>query len=59
MTLTCKHHWVIEMANGHLSRGVCRHCSEVRMFTNSEAEWGPEKRSVAAHTRCITAATQE
>ena len=31
----CSHHWVIEPANGSLSRGVCQICQEVREFENS------------------------
>ena len=31
----CRHHWVIEPANGRRSRGECRNCREVRDFENS------------------------
>ena len=31
----CRHHWVIEAANGPLSRGVCRHCRTAKLFANS------------------------
>ena len=31
----CRHHWVIEPANGRYSRGKCRNCQEVRSFENS------------------------
>lgn len=31
----CRHHWVIEPANGRYSRGECRNCHEVRSFENS------------------------
>lgn len=31
----CSHHWVIDSANGPISRGVCRLCQEVREFENS------------------------
>jgi hypothetical protein len=31
----CQHHWVIEPANGPVSRGVCKLCQEVRDFGNS------------------------
>ena len=31
----CRHHWVIEPANGRHSRGECRKCHEVRAFENS------------------------
>ncbi|MFQ6026887.1 MAG: hypothetical protein ACE5Q6_05155 [Dehalococcoidia bacterium] len=41
---TCCHHWMIEPANGPLSRGKCRHCNEVRMFENTVTvrEWGDD-----------------
>lgn len=41
VTDTCCHHWVIESADtAHHnmraeSKGVCKHCGEVRMFKNS------------------------
>ncbi len=31
----CTHHWVIDAANGHLSRGVCKLCHTAREFENS------------------------
>jgi hypothetical protein len=31
----CRHHWIIETANGPVSRGVCRICQETREFRNS------------------------
>jgi len=31
----CCHHWVIEPADGPISLGVCRKCSESRQFRNS------------------------
>ena len=30
----CAHYWVIETANGPLSRGVCQVCREVKEFKN-------------------------
>ena len=33
--MACTHHWVIDAANGHTSRGVCQVCNEVREFENS------------------------
>ena len=44
----CAHHWVIDAANGHTSRGVCKRCGQVREFENStEASlWIPPKRDV-------------
>ncbi len=37
----CTHHWVIDAADGHLSRGVCKLCQAVRGFENSllSAKW--------------------
>ena len=31
----CRHHWVIEPANGRYSQGECRKCHAVRAFENS------------------------
>jgi len=33
--VACKHHWVIEAANGPVSNGKCRLCGEVKEFSNS------------------------
>jgi hypothetical protein len=33
--LGCKHHWVIEAANGPVSWGECQICHEGREFQNS------------------------
>ena len=35
---TCKHHWVIEPANGPTSKGVCKLCGEVKVFDNILAD---------------------
>ena len=32
---TCKHHWVIEAANGPISWGECQVCHEGKEFKNS------------------------
>ena len=44
---SCRHHWVIEAANGHTSRGVCKRCDEVGEFENSTyaTVWIPPKRA--------------
>ena len=34
-TRACRHHWIIEPANGRHSRGKCRNCHEERTFENS------------------------
>lgn len=36
----CKHHWVIDEANGPESEGRCKKCGESRMYRNSY-EYGP------------------
>ncbi len=28
----CRHHWIIEAANGRHSRGECQNCHKVRTF---------------------------
>ena len=33
--LMCAHHWIIETANGPVSRGMCKLCHQVREFGNS------------------------
>ena len=38
----CRHHWVIEPARGHFSRGQCRHCFAVRVFENSLYDRGED-----------------
>ena len=32
----CTHHWVIDTADGHLSRCVCKLCHAAREFENSQ-----------------------
>ncbi len=39
-TTPCPHHWVIETANGPISKGKCRLCGEEREFNNSVETWG-------------------
>jgi len=34
----CRHHWIIESAEGPLSQGVCENCHEVKEFQNSIVE---------------------
>jgi hypothetical protein len=33
---TCLHHWICEMPNGPDTKGICKHCNEVRVFNNDE-----------------------
>ena len=37
----CRHYWVIEPAEGLVSKGICRHCDEIRDFKNyvEENDW--------------------
>jgi hypothetical protein len=41
----CHHYWIIEMANGPQSRGVCRYCGETRDFLNSMPDFSVLKRN--------------
>ncbi len=38
----CRHHWVIQPAEGPVSQGVCQACGEIREFKNyvESASWG-------------------
>ncbi len=55
LRLMCTHHWVIDTANGPVSRGVCKLCQEVREFGNSidvsiwsiQANSGRQRRNVS------------
>jgi hypothetical protein len=33
--IECRHYWVIEAADGPVSRGVCKFCGEKKEFLNS------------------------
>ena len=33
--LQCRHHWIIEPAEGPVSQGTCQICHEAREFQNS------------------------
>ena len=41
----CHHYWIIEIANGPKSRGVCKYCGENRYFLNAIPEYNPLKRN--------------
>ena len=43
----CRHHWLIDPANGPTSRGVCKICGEVKMFDNILADLLSNKDSSA------------
>ncbi len=38
----CRHHWVIEPANGRVSMGECQICHQTKEFHNSVSEAEPE-----------------
>jgi hypothetical protein len=41
----CRHHWVIQPADGPVSNGVCQICGEIREFKNyvESATWGDSR----------------
>ena len=41
----CHHYWVIEIADGQKSRGVCKYCGEKRDFFNSIAAYNELRRN--------------
>jgi len=41
----CSHYWIVEMANGAKSRGVCQYCGEGRYFLNVIPDHTVSKRS--------------
>jgi hypothetical protein len=46
----CRHHWIIEPADGPVSLGECRFCHESREFKNSIAEIDPDYRNPGAYS---------
>jgi len=40
----CSHYWIIEIANGPKSRGVCKYCGKSRDFLNSMPDLNAIKR---------------
>ncbi|MAF37495.1 MAG: hypothetical protein CL696_01195 [Chloroflexi bacterium] len=43
--LKCRHHWVIQPADGPVSNGACQICGETREFQNyvESATWGDSR----------------
>jgi len=41
----CSHYWIIEVANGPKSRGVCRYCGEEKEFQNTMPDYAAIKRN--------------
>lgn len=48
---SCRHHWVIQPADGPVSQGSCRSCGAVKEFKNyvESAAWGDNR--AAARTK--------
>lgn len=40
----CHHYWIIEIANGPKSRGICKYCGETKDFFNSISDFTVPKR---------------
>jgi hypothetical protein len=40
----CHHYWIIEIANGPKSRGICKYCGETKDFFNSISDFISPKR---------------
>jgi len=40
----CHHFWIIEIANGPISRGECKYCGEVKEFHNSITDLNDPRR---------------
>ena len=39
---TCRHHWMIQPADGPVSLGVCQFCFDAKEFKNSIDDWSFE-----------------
>ena len=39
MLTPCRHHWIIESADGEMSFGKCKYCGEVKEFSNVQARY--------------------
>ncbi len=40
----CHHYWIIEVANGPTSRGICKYCGEEKEFLNTMPDFSDSKR---------------
>ena len=49
----CCHHWIIETANGPVSRGVCRYCLVSREFKNSVFEHEQDSNDLHLHPKPV------
>ncbi len=57
-TAGCRHHWVIQPADGPISNGLCQLCGEDREFKNyvESATWGDSR--IASKGSSATANTE-
>ena len=57
---SCRHHWMIQPAEGPMSLGVCRLCHEEKEFQNTMDDWGfyPEH-TKAPNRAALSAALDE
>ena len=53
---SCRHHWIIEPANGPTSRGICRNCRQSKWFNNSIVDHDPESHDLQSAGRVDSSA---
>ena len=55
---TCRHHWVIQPADGPVSNGACQICGETREFKNyvESATWGDSR--IASKNSAVSTAVE-
>ena len=58
---TCRHHWVIQPADGPVSNGLCQVCGETREFKNyvESATWGDSRITNKASSTSSTESTSD
>ena len=58
---TCRHHWVIQPADGPVSNGSCQVCGETREFKNyvESATWGDRRITNIASTTSVEDSTSD
>ncbi|MDA0264082.1 MAG: hypothetical protein O3A93_04625 [Chloroflexi bacterium] len=57
----CRHHWVIQPADGPVSNGSCQVCGETREFKNyvESATWGDSRASKASGASATAESTSD
>lgn len=58
-TETCRHHWMIQVADGPVSVGVCRFCLETREFKNYIDAWFPDPWRIRAASTAVLRRSDE